>query len=168
MEQSQDANTKIISAVLVIVLVFGIGYILLGKYSVPEKADEEVVGGISEDQEPMVVVENTPMINGAISVPAGFPEDIPIEKVGITESSTTAYPDQGAEQLSVSYKSSKTITQKYAEYKTYMSKSGYTLTEGGANTPVRAIFGTKADANLSVAISSSGGKTLVQLSYLLK
>jgi len=164
--QPETQNTKLISATIVILLVFGIGYILLTKYSGLEKNNEEAT--TNPNQGPMVVVENTPGVDGSLPVPAGFPQDIPIEQVGISESATTNYPDQNAKQLSVSYKSSKTITQKYAEYKTYLTQAGYGLTEGGANTPVRAIFGTKDSANLSVAISSSGGKTLVQISYLLK
>ena len=164
--QPEPQNTKLISAAIVILLVFGIGYILLTKYSSPEKNNEEAIA--DPNQGPVVVVENTSVVDGGFSLPLGFPQDIPIEKAGIIESNTTNYPDQNAKQLSVSYKSSKTITQKYAEYKTYLTQAGYGLTEGGANTPVRAIFGTKDSANLSVAISSSGGKTLVQISYLLK
>ena len=166
--ESQPQNTKIISTAIVVLLVLGVGYILLAKFNVPRKDNGEISNDGNGDQGLVEMVENAPVVDGVISVPAGFPQDIPIEKAGIIESNTTNYPDQNAKQLSLSYKSSKTITQKYAEYKTYLVQAGYNLTEGGANTPVRAIFGTKADANLSVAISSSGGKTLVQLSYLLK
>ena len=166
--QPEPQNTKLILAIIVILLVLGIGYILFARYSVPREENEEVASDLSNDQGSMVVVENTPLVNGVLSVPAGFPQDIPLEKADIIESATTDYPDQNAKQLSVSYKSSKTIAQKYSEYKTYMTQAGYSLTEGGTNTPVRAIFGSKVGANLSVAISSSGGKTLVQISYLLK
>lgn len=164
MEQSQ--NIKTISAVIVIVLILVAGYFLFGKNRSPEGVNQQVTGG--NDQEPMVVVEKTPLVNGVLSIPTGFPEDIPIERSGILESATTQYPDQNAKQLSVSYRSSRTVTQKYAEYKNYISRAGYDVTEGDASSAVRSIFGTKEGANLSVVITSSRGRTLVQLSYLLK
>ncbi len=114
------------------------------------------------------MVKNTPMVNGIISVPVGFPQGIPLESGSLIESATTQYPGENVQQLSISYRSSKTIAQKYTEYKDYMNQAGYSLTEGNKSAPVRAIFGTKENTNLSVAISSSEGKTLVQLSYLLK
>jgi len=170
MEQPQQIKT--ISAIVIVLLVLGVGYVLYAKYRAPRDENQQVSNSSDNaggNQKPMkVVVENSPVVNGALSVPIGFPKDIPIEKGVILESATTNYPDQKAEQLSLSYRSSKTIAQKYAEYKDYMSRAGYTLTEGSTSAPVRAIFGTKENANLSVAISSSKGKTLVQLSYLLK
>lgn len=124
-------------------------------------------GGGNENIE-IAEVNETPVVNGFLSTPPGLPSDIPVEPSNIVESATTNYPGQSSSQLSVTYTSSKTVAQKYAEYKTYMTGKGYSITEGSASAPVRAIFGTKADANLSVAISTSQGKTLVQLSYLLK
>lgn len=159
-EPTQNKNLQTISAVVIVLLVLGAGYFLFQKYKTP--AD---IG----NQEPMVVVvENTQMINGVIAAPAGFPQDIPFEKGHILESAVTRYPEQNAKQLSVSYQSPKTVAQKYAEYKNYMGQAGYTITEGDPNAPVRAIFGTKTDANLSVVISNPDDITLVQLSYLLK
>lgn len=166
MEQSQQ--TKTISAIVIILLVLGVAYyVLSAKYRVSVQENPSVSNS-ANNSPATVVVENTPMVNGAISVPARFPRDIPIEKAGIIESATTEYPAQNAQQLSVSYRSSKTIAEKYAEYRDYMSRADYRVTEGQTGALPRAIFGAKADANLSVVISSANGKTLVQLSYLLK
>src|SRR3989344_4196668 len=127
------------------------------------------MSGGDVDKKPMVsVVEKTPMSNGVLPAPKGLPQGIPLEGGKILESATTQYPGQNARQLSASYRSSKTVSQKYTEYKNYLLSAGYKITEGSLTAPVRAIFGTKADANLSVAISRSDGTTLVQLSYLLK
>lgn len=162
----QAPNTKIILAVLAVIVLLALGYFLSLKYSSekgptpPEDANKTT--------SMKVVVENTPAINGVTPAPAGLPKDIPLEKGSMLESATTEYPDQNAKQLSLSYQSLKTVAEKYAEYKDYMTKAGYTITEGSTSSPVRAIFGTKADANLSVVISSAEGKTLVQLAYLLK
>lgn len=159
-------QTKTIYAVIGILLVLVAGYFLFTK----DRATitEDVATSGDAGSKPMLVeVENTQMINGILPEPQGFPRDIPLEKGVITESAVTSYPEQNAQQLSVSYKSSKTVNQKYTEYKNYMTKAGYIVTEGQAGSP-RAIFGTKADVNLSVVVSSRDGKTLVQLSYLLK
>lgn len=168
MEQPQQSqNTKIILAIVTIVLILGLGYVLLGKYRAPREANQQA-SRADEARQFAVVVENTPITNGTVIAPEGFPEEIPIETSGILESATTRYPAQNAKQLSINYNSTKTIAQKYAEYKNYMTKAGYNMTEGDANTPVRALFGTKRNANLSVVVSRIEDKTLVQLSYLLK
>lgn len=159
MEQPQ--NLKNISIVIIIVLILIAGYTLFGKYPASKQVD-------LSNEAAIVMVKNTPMVDGVLPVPAEFPQDIPLEPNEILESATTDYPAQDARQLSVSYRSSKTIAQKYSEYKDYMAASGYQLEESDTGEQGKTIFGTKEGANLSVVISSSEGKTLVQLSYLLK
>ena len=146
-------------------MVFGVGYLLAGKYSGSNQKD---LLDSAPDQSQIVTVENTPTVDGALVVPAGFPPDIPLEEAEILESATTYYPNEKAKQLSVSYRSLKTITQKYAEYAAYMSEQGYKITESGPNSPVNTILGIKESANLSIVIKSLEGKTLVELSYLSK
>ena len=169
----QPPQIKTISAVIIIFLVLGAGFLLFLKYrTFPNPEDSLTINpstSLGTNDEPKtVLVENTPMIDGALSLPGGFPQDIPLETGNLIESATTYYPEQNVRQLSLSYWSSRTMTEKYAEYKNYMTTSGYKITEEDTNAPVRAIFGVKEDRNLSVAISSREGKTLVQLSYLLK
>jgi len=167
MEQSSQIKT--ISAIIIILLVLGAGFLLFLKYRTSSLNQENSPTSGGTNGEPAtVVVKNTPMVNGIISVPVGFPQGIPLESGSLIESATTQYPGENVQQLSISYRSSKTIAQKYTEYKDYMNQAGYSLTEGNKSAPVRAIFGTKENTNLSVAISSSEGKTLIQLSYLLK
>ncbi len=166
MEPQQPQKAKTIILVIVILLVLGIAYVLFSNYR-PGQSDLPLSGN-GDEGATTVVVEYTPRVDGKLPAPIGLPADFPIEKDNVIESATTKYPEQGAEQLSMNYLSSKTIAQKYAEYKAYMTKAGYEVTEGDATSPIRAIFGTKADANISVVISNSDGKTLVQLAYLLK
>ena len=163
----QTSPIKIISTIVIILLILVAGYFIFSKYTSPTQKDS-AVSDSTDSVTNIVTVENTPMVNGALVMPEGFPNDIPFEGGQISESATTRYPVQGAEQLSISYRSSKTVAKKYAEYKDYMRLSGYTITEGNVNSSPRAIFGTKEDANLSVVISNAEGKTLVQLSYLVK
>jgi len=161
MEHSQ--NIKTVTAVIIIILILIIGYVLFARYSGNQRS-------LFEDKNnlPTVVVENTSRVDGVLPAPPGLPADLPIENDNIQESVTTRYPDQNAKQLSLSYLSSKTVAEKYAEYKTYMTQAGYDVTEGDPSLPLKAIFGTKTDANLSVAISSQDGQTVVQMAYLLK
>ena len=140
---------------------------LLNKNITPLSDDSNVTSDANtEATDP--IVETTKVVNGITPAPTGFPSDIPIEAGAILESNTTYYPDQNAEQLTLSYKSTKTVTQKYTEYKNYLTKAGYQITEGSSTSPVRAVFGTKPDVNLTVAVSSVDGRTLVQISYLIK
>lgn len=166
MEQPQ--NIKTVPAVIIILLVLGVGYVLFAKYRTSDNQGNQPISGDTSDELTIVLVKNTPIVNGAIFAPREFPEDIPLEGGSLIESATTQYPRENARQLSVSYLSSKTIAQKYAEYKTYMNQAGYSLAEESVSSPIKSILGTKKDANLSVAISSAGEQSLVQLSYLLK
>lgn len=168
MEPQQSPNSKIISAGAIIVLIIGAGYLLLTKYPAYQTENQDVSIDTTQHTSTEVVVSMTPRTEGVLPAPAKFPKEIPIETTSITESVTTQYPAQNAEQVSVSYKSSKSVAQKYAEYATYMRTAGYNIREGSANAPVKAIFGTKDNANISAVISSYGGQTLVQLSYLFK
>jgi hypothetical protein len=163
-ESSQNTRTALIAIIILIVLVAG--YVSFGKH---RSSQEGLFVSPSDDDSPaIVVVENAIMTNGVLPVPTGFPQDIPIEKEVILESAVTHYPEQNAEQLSLSYQSSKTIAQKYTEYINYIRQAGYDITEEDTSSPMKSIFGIREDANLSVAISRSEGQTLVQLSYLLK
>ena len=165
MEESQHLKT--IFAIIAIGVILVLGYFLLIK----NKGSLSIKPSGSSEQEtkPMnVVVENTPVVGGALSAPRGFPQEIPFEQKGLVESAITYFPDQGAQQFSLSYNSSKSVATKYTEYKKYMQKAGYSITEGKSTTSTKSIYGVKAEANLSVVISNVSGKTLVQLSYLLK
>lgn len=173
MQYSQ--SIKIISAIIVIILILATGYLLFNKYRV----STELKLPASDDsgrQESLVRVEDIPIVDGTFSIPTEFPQDLPLERDGVLESAITKYPEQSVQQLSVSYRSLKTVAQKYAEYKNYMTASGYQITEGDAHAPVRTISGAsartirgaKGNANLSVTMTNNAkGETLIQLYYLL-
>ena len=164
----QPSQTKIVSALVIILLILGAGFLLLTKYRVSLNQENLSTSGDVGDEQATVIVENTPVINGAISAPAGFPQDIPLETGNLTESATTQYPRENARQLSLSYLSLKTIAQKYAEYKNYMEQTGYQVTEGSTSPSLKTIWGVKENVNLTVVVSGREGGTLIQLSYLLK
>lgn len=161
MEHSQ--NTKTITSIIIIIVILIIGYILIAKYQGLKPNELS-----NSNDKSTVLIENTALVDGKLLAPQGFPAGFPIEEGNVLESATAKYPDQGAKQLSVSYLSSKTVAEKYAEYKAYMTKEGYEITEGDSDSAVRTLFGTKVDVNLSVVMSVQDGKTFVQLGYLIK
>ena len=160
-------NNKILPIIFVLLIIGGL-YVLYVWMSGVDKTIPVDEPASSTNQSDIVTVKNTPLVRGSLTTPPGFPEDIPIEAGQILESATTNYPNSKIEQLSLSYHSSKTVNQKFDDYKKYMQLKGYQITDSSASSPTKALFGTTVDTNLSVAISNSEGKTLVQLSYLLK
>lgn len=162
----QTHNTKTIVVAILVLLILGGVYMFFEKKGFKSTGEDRGSTATNKEQA-TVVVENTPVSNGTMKAPTGFPADIPVESSAIVESATTRYPES-ATQLSLSYESSKTVSEKYKEYITYMKQAGYEVTEGDANSPVKAIFGIKGDSNLTVAVSNTSGKVLVQISYLLK
>lgn len=166
MENQNSSNKTTLTIIIVVVILFLLLMIFLaGKDSRPNGSGPvDYVNG----EAPVIVLENTPTVNGRLPAPEGLPASLPVEIDSIIESATTRYPEQGALQLSLSYASSKTVADKYAEYKNYMADAGYDITESDAKATPRAIFGVSSEANLSVVISTQEGRTLVQLSYLKK
>ncbi len=164
---SQGPDKKTLIAVVVVLVILAAGYLLATKY---DKRMGIKDGDKASETIPLEVsVTHTERVNGVLPPPPGFPSDIPVEKTDIRESATTQYPTLDAKQLSLNYQTSKTVAQKLTEYRDYMKKAGYSVSESSASAPVKALFGTKDDANLTVVISNAGsGKTLVQVAYLLK
>jgi len=152
-------QTKQIIIAIVVLAAIAAGLIYGKAFLDKREADKKA-------QEPMKAeVAYTPLENNAVVAPKGLPSDLPIEKGSIIESATTNYPDQNATQLSISYESAKSLDLKYAEYKSYMEKAGYKVSEGEGTNP-RSIFGSKEGANLSVVISTRESGSLVQIAYL--
>jgi hypothetical protein len=160
MDKPQNERTVLFLVIIVATLGIVIGHIL--SWKLPTFNDN------TDNLSAVVTVENTLMVNGILPVPQGFPEDIPLESGEIVESATTYYPDQNAKQLSVSYRSAKTMVEKYAEYKDYMNQADYSLTEKDGSSGTKTLSGTKGDNSFSVTIRNADGKTLVELSYLSK
>lgn len=106
----------------------------------------------------------TPNVGETLPPPQGLPKDMPLEK-DLTHSATTNFPDQGAVQSSVEYESAKSVGEKYTEYKNYLDKSGFSVTES-ETIESRAIFGSKKGENITIVITKRGEKTLVQIAHL--
>ena len=155
-------NEKVVLFLVIIVATSGIVLGNILSWKVPRFGDR------TNKLSAVVMVENTPMVDGVLPIPRGFPLELSPERAEIVESATTYYPHQQAKQLSVSYLSSDTMQEKYNEYRSYMLQAGYNLTEGGKSSDTRTLSGDKGSSTLSITISNTDGKTLVELSYLSK
>ncbi len=105
-------------------------------------------------------------ITASNNLPAEFPRDIPLENSSILESTATKITnDANGRQVSVSYVSGESVDAKIAEYKDYMTKAGYKVSENAASSP-KTLYGSKSGSSLAAVISANNGRTLVQLAYL--
>ena len=122
MTDTESSNLKIILSIVAILLIVAVYFVFKDD---DKSEDGEIINNQAEsnNQETIAVVENLPIVQGKASVPQGFPIEIPIEKDRVFESANTLYPNQSAKQLSLSYNSSKTVAQKYTEYKEYLIKA---------------------------------------------
>ena len=162
MEETKQ-KSKIILA-LGALLLFALLYYFINSVYIGKSEDYVAT---NEDTNNEVIIQNTAMVGGALPAPSGLPSNLPIENGAIQESVTVTYPTKNAKQLSVSYRTTRSVEEKYAEYKKYFSQEGYSITEGPATSSMRTIFGSKGDLRLSVAISRPDSETLVQLAYLM-
>lgn len=99
-------------------------------------------------------------------LPQGFPAFIPVETKDAFESYSASYPERKITQYTVSYKTSKTVSEKYDEYLSFMTKNGFTFSNDGQNKETGTLYGTKNGDDLLVVVSKSEDKTSVQISYL--
>ncbi|MCR4279399.1 MAG: hypothetical protein NUV78_01535 [Candidatus Zambryskibacteria bacterium] len=113
-----------------------------------------------------VQVERVVEVEGKFTPPLGFPASIPLEEDNIVESILTNFPTQNAVQTSVIYRSTEEKLDKYFEYRSYMEKEGYKLSEGGDTGEVLFLHGIKGNENLSVTLSTWEGLTVVQIAHL--
>lgn len=145
---------------LIFLALLGAGFVWWIKWS-KERAARFVA------ERPMnVQVERVTEVEGKFLPPEGFPDSIPLDEDNIVESVRTSYPEQNAVQTSVMYRSTEEKSEKYSEYRTYMEKEGYKLSEGGETGEVLFLQGTKTGENLSITLSTWEGLTVVQIAHL--
>lgn len=151
-------STKQIIVSIIVLALVGTA-LLMGKNYLDKRKAEKLA------REPMKAeLSYTPNVGTTLPPPAGMPSDMPLEK-NLTQSATTNYPDQGAVQSSVEYESNEALGKKYTEYKTYLEKSGYEVTES-ENADSRALFAKREGENITIVLTQRGEKTLVQIAHI--
>ena len=155
--------TPLVKAVTPAALLIVLAVMIVSQW---DKAQAPIVNNEPlKEGEQVVHLEKTPAVNGALPPPSGFPLDIPVEG-NITDSLTTTISGYKAKQLSLAYRTTGAVADKYEEYKNYLKNAGYQVQEGASSAPVKAIYGTKTGINISIVISNGGTDTLVQVAYL--
>lgn len=96
-------------------------------------------------------------------VPAGFPSNIPLETIGITN----AIKAEGAGEITytVNYLSSKPKDDIWTVYSDFMLGNGYNIDRQVSSKSLGQIRGTKGAATLTVLASTRNNQTQVYVSY---
>jgi hypothetical protein len=152
--------------VLVLVIIIG-GYLW---YSSSKSAPAPVAPPVVQKPVSDVKVTTAQMntTTSTLSLPVGFPTNIPVEVLNITESYTAEYKSAGFVQYTITYTSDKTVASKWLEYKDFLTKAGYTLGKEGTNQAQGTVYGKKGMDEMSVLVATQNKKTTVHISVLQK
>jgi hypothetical protein len=168
----QISDKKITVIVILSMVIFGLACVMqvINKSgnAIPSTntTNESLQTGFTKENV-TVLKTNLSKSAGTSKVPAGLPNDIPIETANVTESYTAIYPDKGFTQYTISFITSRTVALTLSDYSSYMKKAGYTMMANiGSNKVHNYLYGTKNNNDLSVVVNLSNGKTVVQLAYL--
>ncbi len=151
---------------LVIVIVAALalgGYLFLNRGADAPKDETPIENVTKKDG---VTVAKTDVTKSGSKVPQGFPTDIPIESVNVTDSYKAFYERVQATQYTVNYTSDRDREDLWNMYSKFMNDSGYRIDVAQTSRGLGQISGSKGDDSLSIIVTSSNGITLVQLSYL--
>jgi len=115
-----------------------------------------------------VEVKKTDLANtqGEARIPSGFPKDFPIETETITESYVMDYTARGVVQHTVTFTTTLSQPEAFEKYKKALESAGFTTELGGGGVDISALNAYKDGDDFSLIVSSSGGVTTVQASYL--
>jgi|SRR3989344_8419426 len=106
---------------------------------------------------------------GAVSfserLPKGFPEDIPVERENITESTSLTFSDQKQKSYKVIYFSNQSPDEVFSTYVDYMNGAKFWISPGGINRSEGIIYGSRQNDNLAVRIFYQDGKTVAEIAY---
>lgn len=163
-----NPNIKFLSLLVLVVVALGLGWYFVSN-RVPAPIDD--VGG------EVVKDENTKEINGVLvteasladtgsKLPAGFPRDIPVEQINVTESYRAVYEERGATQYTVSYTSNKSRDALWDTYNSYLKSAGYSIDTTSTSKSQGQIMGSRENDTLFIIISARSGLTLVQINLL--
>lgn len=154
---------RFLALLLVVVLIgAGLWYIIA---KVPRSPESTQTVKTPTGKYEVLVTKTSAGQNSASTLPAGFPDGIPVERGNITESYKSVYSGKGVTQYTVSYSSHQTREALWDMYSKYMKGVGYGI-EDTSSRSSGLISGTLANDTLTAVISVHSGMTLVQLSLL--
>ncbi len=102
---------------------------------------------------------------GLEKLPAGFPQNIPVELASIISSETLSYPDRKATLYNVAYFSSKQQEELFVTYGNFLKKEGYKITRTDKSIANMMYEATKDKTDISVTIApqTNGMRVLVSV-----
>lgn len=115
-----------------------------------------------------VQLKKTDLANtkGDARIPSGFPKDFPIETDNITESYVMDYTSRGVVQHTVTFTTGLGQKEAFEKYKQTLESAGFKTELGGGGVNISALNAYKDGDDFSLIVSSSGGITTIQASYL--
>jgi hypothetical protein len=151
---------------VVLVAILILAAIVIGALVTKTKTEDTTQTAPVAEKKPDRTVRTSVNVSSAQKLPVGFPEDIPIEVMGITESHRRDYVDRGMAVYFAAFLSSQTLSQKKSEYESFMKSSGYVIKEQTQPKDRVILFATKGEDDLSVMVSPEGSKSIVKITYV--
>jgi hypothetical protein len=113
-------------------------------------------------------IERFVMTNNVKTLPATFPNDIPVESENISQSTTQEYTNRKITLFSVTYLSTKKSSELFNTYGDFLNKAGYSISTGEQKQTLSEFQATKENNNISIIIIPQSSKTMVQISYVVR
>jgi hypothetical protein len=115
-----------------------------------------------------VIVErfNVTGSSGASKLPSGFPDNIPVEIAGISESLSMNYVEKDSILYNVEYFSQKSVLEKYTEYLKFVQDNNYTLISNNQSSILSNIYARSNNSDLSVVVNLRDNRTLIGITYV--
>lgn len=152
---------KIIAAVvfLVIIIVLGAGYFyrqpisdFLKKF--PWKPE----------------VEDKKEVKSELSLPSGFPADIPLEKGAVLEQSYIQDYPENLKQLTIVFESKKTADENYGIYESFLKEKNWNIINAHKEGEIYNLYGRKDGQDINMVIvknKEQAGASSISISVVL-
>ncbi len=153
---SIDKKRNIVVLIVVAIALVLISYLIMN-LPVFESGQKDVVVNWTEDPN---------SLEGNDKLPAGFPEDIPVDTSEIEESYFAEYKERGITQYAVSYWSNESVSEVFSKYELFVASGNYVVESSEDLLGGKDIYAIRDGDDLSVKISTTNGRTFVQISYI--
>ena len=154
---------KLLLALLIVGLLILGTFLAINRGEDTTRDDTPIESVVKKDG---VTVAKTDVTKSGSKVPQGFPKDIPVESVNVTDSYKVFYEKVQVTQYTVNYTSDRDREDLWNMYSKFMNDSSFRIDVAQTSRGVGQISGARGDDSLSVIVTSSNGVSLVQLSYL--
>ena len=152
------------------VLVFIAALFYLSFSGLGDNKDESQFVEISEKKEEAeteIRTENLARVKQNV-VTLDFPADLPIEGNVVAEESYRHIPQGAGRQSTLSYTSALSLEENFQNFKSFAEENAYQIINEEDEEGLKFFYGSNGENDLSVLIRETGGKVLINISYLNK